>query len=60
MLLNKKRKRNDYDVEYKRQLVYYQRSNPHLSHSELKKWFDESFKTDIGVSTVGKILRNAS
>jgi hypothetical protein len=60
MLLNKKRKRNDYDVENKRQLVYYQRSNPNLSHSELKKWLDDSFKTDIGVSTVGEILRNAS
>ena len=57
-LLTNKRKRNDYDIENKRKLIWYHRANQHLSHVDLKKWFDSSFKTDIGASTVGEILRN--
>ena len=36
-LLTNKRKRNDYDIENKRKLIWYHRANQHLSHVDLKK-----------------------
>ena len=56
--MSTKRKRNDYDIEMKRELIYHHKKNPNLSHADLKIYFDEKWKTNIGKSTIGDILNS--
>ena len=53
-----KRKRNDYEIADKREMVYFQEMNPSMTQKEIKEHFEQKWGKKIGKATVSDILKD--
>jgi hypothetical protein len=53
-----KRQRNDYELEKKREIIYFSREHPKLRQFEIKLHFEKKWNLRIGKSTLSEILSN--
>jgi hypothetical protein len=53
-----KRKRNDYEINDKREMVYFQEKNPQMTQKQIKEHFEQKWGKKIGKATVSDILKD--